>query len=89
MERNNCGLPCLVSSLHGQNVPWHLNSCDHKHLQGTPPRTSHHADTHEQSAGISMPKQLSTWSMSDTPGNFITIEVQGYLQANLSLQILK
>lgn len=88
-ERNSCGLPCLVSSLHGQNVPWRLNSCGHKHSQGTPPRTSHPAGTREQSARISTPKQLSTWSMSDTPRNCVTIKVPGYLQANISPQILK
>lgn len=73
-ERNSCGLPCLVSSWHGQNAPWRLNSCDHKRSRGTPPRTLHPAGTREQSAGISTPKELSTWSMSDTPGNWVTIK---------------
>jgi hypothetical protein len=49
----------------------------------------HPAGTREQSAGISTPKQLSTWSMSDTPGNCIIIKVPGYLEVNSPLQILK
>jgi hypothetical protein len=88
-ERNSCGLPCLVSSWHGQNAPWRLNSCDHKHSRGTPPRTLHPAGTREQSAGTSTPKELSTWSMSDTPGNWVTIKESGNLQVKFFIQISK